>query len=78
MLKIIVGRMLVDVGKAQNRLVLKQWEAPKKDIMNARNVKVLVSFSQNDISYFEIDGSENVFMNNLDMIMDIPSITNVW
>jgi hypothetical protein len=45
--------------------------------MNARNVKVLVSFSQNDISYFEIDGSENVFMNNLDMIMDIPSITNV-
>jgi hypothetical protein len=43
--------------------------------MNARNVKVLVS--QNDISCFEIDGSENVFMNNLDMIMDIPSITNV-
>ncbi len=48
----------------------------KKDIMNARNVKVLVS--QNDISYFEIDGSENSFMNNLDMILDIPSITNVW
>jgi hypothetical protein len=43
--------------------------------MNARNVKVLVS--QNDISYFEIDGSENSFMNNLDMILDIPSITNV-
>jgi hypothetical protein len=55
---------------------LKQWEAPKKDIMNARNVEVWVS--ENDISYFEIDGSENVFMNNLDMIMDIPSITNVW
>jgi len=55
--------MLVDVGKAQNRLFLKQLEAPKKDIMNARNVKVLVS--------------ENVLMNNLDMIMDIPLITNV-
>jgi hypothetical protein len=43
--------------------------------MNARNVKVLVS--ENDMSYFEIDGSENAFMNNLDLIMDIPSITNV-
>jgi hypothetical protein len=30
------------------------------------------------MSYFEIDGSENAFMNNLDLIMDIPSITNVW
>jgi len=55
---------------------LKQSEAPKKDIMNARNVEVWVS--ENDISYFEIVGSENVFMNNLDMIMDIPLITNVW
>jgi len=47
----------------------------KKEIVNARNVKVLVS--ENDISYFKIDGSENAFMNNLDMIMDIPSIINV-
>ncbi len=66
----------MDIEMAQIWLFLKQWEAPKKDIMNARNVKVLVS--ENDISYFEIDGSENAFMNNLDMIVDIPSITNVW
>jgi hypothetical protein len=43
--------------------------------MNAKNVKVLVS--QNDISCFEIDGSENVFMNNLNIIMDILLVTNV-
>ncbi len=66
----------MDIEMAQIGLFLKQWEALKKDIMNARNVKVLVS--ENDMSYFEIDGSENAFMNNLDLIMDIPSITNVW
>jgi len=56
-------------------IVFETMRGTKKEIVNARNVKVLVS--ENDISYFKIDGSENAFMNNLDMIMDIPSIINV-
>ncbi len=59
--------MLVDVRKAQS------WEAPKKDIMNARNFKILVS--ENDISYFEIDGS---FHEQFSYDHGIPSIINVW
>jgi hypothetical protein len=40
----------------------------KKNIMDAKNVDVLVG--KNESSYFRINGSENDFMDNPNMIMD--------
>jgi hypothetical protein len=65
-LRIVDNHSRKDVGgcwKGPKSIVFETLRGTKKDIMNARNIKVLVS--------------ENAFMNNLDMIMNIPSITNV-
>ncbi len=55
-------KMLGDVGKARRKEILKN-EGTKKNLMNAKDVNVLII--QNWISCSGINGSGNDFMENL-------------